>query len=290
MEKVIAIGNFDGVHIAHQKLLSLCAAEAKKRNLKSAAYVFETHPAFLLGRKDFSIITSNEVKKREILKTGIDEVVFEKTTREILSKTPEQFVCEILKEKLGAVCVFAGYNYTFGKGGAGDSNLLKKICSQYGIDAVIMENETLSGEEISSSRIRDYLLKGDTRGAARLLGREHSFEGIVQKGKKLGRVIGFKTANVHFEKGILVPENGVYRTKTTVFGKEYKSVTNVGTNPTFENIPPRLESHIIDFDMDIYGENIKVDFYEKIRDEVCFSGIEELKKQIEKDKSYVINN
>ncbi len=290
MERVVAIGNFDGVHRAHQKLLSLCSKEAKKRGLVSSAYIFETHPAFLLGKKKFSVIGGNTSKEREILKTGIDEVIFTETTKEILSKTPEEFVRKILKEKLGAVCVFAGYNYTFGKGGAGDSRLLKELCASYGIDTFIMEKETFDGEEISSSRIREYLLKGDMEGAARLLGREYSIEGIVQKGKKLGRVIGFKTANVHFEKGVLVPANGVYKTKTTVFGKEYKSVTNVGTNPTFENIPPRLESHIIDFDMDIYGENIKVDFYEKIRDEICFSGIDELKKQIQKDKQYVINS
>jgi len=290
MIRAVALGNFDGVHLAHRKRLKCTAQKAKEMNISSAAYIFETHPQIFFGKSDFSFIMQNTVKEKEIKALGISEVIFEKTTSEILGMTPEEFVYEILIKKLSAKAVFAGYNYTFGKGGKGDSTLLRKLCRERGIEVFILENETLDGEEISSSHIRECLLEGDIKRANMLLGGEFTLLGNVTSGKHLGEKIGFRTANVPFPENMLIPYNGVYKTETEVSGRVYKSVTNVGSNPTVEDIAPRAESHIIDFDGDIYGEEIKIRFLEKIRDEIKFESIDALKNQIEKDKNCVLGS
>lgn len=290
MEKAVALGNFDGVHKAHQRLLNLTAKIADEKKLISAAFVFETHPLQVLGKQDFCYITQNRVKEQKIIEAGIEKVIFKETTKELLSLSPEEFVLKILRDELSAKVVVAGYNYTFGKGGRGDSEYLKKLCREQGIEVLILGKEELFGEAVSSSRIREYLASGDIEKANMLLGYPFSIRGEVKEGKKLGREIGFPTANVEFEPNMIIPKFGVYKSVVLADGGKYNAVTNIGTNPTVEKAVPRAECHILDFNKDIYGQEIEICLLHKIRDEIKFESIEKLKIQIKKDKNYVLNS
>jgi len=287
MEKAVAIGNFDGVHLGHRALLSLVAEKALKNKIESVAYIFKTHPQIVLGNKEYNLIMSNSQKEEEILSLGISNVIFEETTKKILQTSPRDFVFEILKKKLGASVVVAGYNYSFGYKGAGNSEILLRFCSEAGIKCHIIDKVMCDGEEVSSSKIRSLLLAGDMEKAALLLGKPYSIKGIVEKGKQLGREIGFNTANVSFHDNALIPQNGVYESRAYVDGAEYKSITNIGKNPTVENIMPRSESHLIGFDGDLYGKEIKIEILKKIRNEIKFNSVDDLKIQIEKDINYI---
>lgn len=287
MGNVIAIGNFDGVHLGHRKLLEVATEKAKEQGLKSIAYIFETHPQLFLGNDKIKLIMSNKQKKEEILSLGISEVIFEKTTAELLKTSPRDFVFEILKKKLCATMVVAGYNYSFGYKGEGNSEMLLKLCSEAGIGCSVIDKVTKDGKEVSSSRIREHLLSGEICECAALLGKPYTIYGTVEKGKQLGREIGFKTANISFHKNALIPAYGVYESRVYVDGRKYKSITNIGKNPTVEDIMPRSESHIIGFEGDLYGEEIKIEILKKIRNEIKFENIDDLKKQIEKDTNLV---
>ena len=290
MEKAVALGNFDGVHKAHRKILNLTAKKAKEKNLIATAFLFKDHPMAVLKKGDFRYIMQNSVKEQKIREAGIEEVIFTETTPEILALSPEDFVFKVLKERLSAKVIVAGYNYTFGKGGKGDSALLSKLCQECSIEAVILDKEELLGSAISSSRIREYIQNGDMQEANALLGGPYTIYGTVTKGKQLGRRIGFPTANIEFEPYMLIPRRGVYKSVAAIEGKNYPAITNIGINPTIENAAVRAECHILYFEKDIYGKEIEIGLIEKIRDEIKFDSIEELKKQIEKDKNYVLNS
>lgn len=287
MEKAVAIGNFDGVHLGHRRLLSLVAEKAREKGVESVAYIFDTHPQIKLGNDKIKLIMSNEQKEEEILSLGISRVIFEKTTDELLKTSPEDFVFEILKKKLSASVVGAGYNYSFGYKGAGDSEMLTRLCAEVGIESVIIDKVSEEGEEVSSSNIRQMLLQGDMEKAGHFLGKPYTVYGIVQKGKQLGRALGFNTANVSFHNNALIPCSGVYESRTYIGSRIYKSITNIGNNPTVEDIAPRSESHIIDFEGDLYGKKIKIEILKKIRDEKKFDCVDDLKIQIEKDINYI---
>ena len=280
----VALGNFDGVHKAHAKLIKKTVAAAKKNNLKSIVYTFEEHPSkILFGESVKQIITNGQ--KRELIKNlGADEVFFEKTVPEVLNLSAEDFFVRLLCRRFNAKFVAAGYNYTFGKGAEGNAEVLRRLGEKYGVRVYIMPEERFDGGSISSSAVRAALLSGDIKTANSLLGYEYTVRGEVEHGKALGGRLGFKTANVLPSPDILLPENGVYKTKTCVRGRVYKSITNVGTNPTVEKAQRRTETNIFDFDSDIYGETIDIVFLGKIRDEIKFDNVSELTAQIKKDK------
>ncbi len=280
----VALGNFDGVHKAHAKLIKKTVASAKNNNLKSIVYTFEEHPSKILFGKSVKQIMTNGQKSEIIKKLGADEVFFEKTVPEVLGLSAEDFFVNILCKRFNAKFVAAGFNYTFGKGAGGNAEVLRRLGEKYGTEVYIMPEEKFGGGSISSSAVRAALLKGDIKTANALLGHEYTVRGAVEHGKALGGKIGFKTANVTPEPFILLPSSGVYKTKTYVCGKAFKSITNVGTNPTVENAECRTETNIFDFDKDIYGETIDVVFLEKIRDKIKFKNTTELSAQIRQDK------
>lgn len=279
---VIALGNFDGVHTAHEKILADCAGYAREHNIKCGVLLFDRHSAKTTHSREISLITTQSQKLCLIEDAGIDFVYMRPFDDEFMKKSPEEFV-QMLIKNLGVRAVCVGYDYRFGYKALGDTDMLCTLGEKYGIDVVIAPPVKIDGEIVSSTLIRELVQNGDIEKAHKFLSRPFFVEGEVVKGKQNGRKIGFPTANVAYDNDMLLPKNGVYAGITTVAGNRYKSVINVGNNPTFNADKVTIESHIFDFDADIYGEHIKVEFIKYLRGDVKFASVEELKSQIEKD-------
>ncbi len=284
---VCALGFFDGVHEAHSLILTECVRHAQQQGLKSLALTFEKSPAEYFGKK-IKYLTSLSQKEALMKNLGIDEVIVLECNEKTLSLTPEQFVDEILVKRLNVSALFCGFNYTFGKNASGNIEVLKELCSKRNIDVFITPCMTDYGVTVSSSEIRSALSRGDIELANSLLKRPFEVRGVVSEGKKLGRTLNFPTANIYPDNLPDLPY-GVYATKTCINKKEYASVTNVGVNPTVNDMSLRVETFIIDFDGDIYKNNIAIKFYKFLRAEKAFSSLDELKKQIATDTENTIN-
>jgi riboflavin kinase/FMN adenylyltransferase len=216
--------------------------------------------------------------------TQLNYTYFDEFDENYSRMKPECFVREVLLEKLGARLVVAGFNYRFGFMGQGDVELLKELGRKYNFRVIIIPPVKINTELVSSSAIREYVSKGDMESVFRLLGRHYSITGEVRDGKQLGRRIGFPTANLQPEEYLIMPHNGVYITKTLYNDDFFSSLTNVGHNPTFGNMSTTsVETHILDFDNDIYKSNIEVFFLKKLRNEKKFKSAEELSNQISSD-------
>lgn len=282
-KSVCALGFFDGVHEAHTRILSECVRYAKKHNLKSIALTFEKSPAEYFGKK-IKYLTSLSQKEELMKSLGIDEVVILPCNAATLSLTPEDFIDSILVHKLNAHSLFCGFNYTFGKNAEGNIEVLKKLCNERNINVFVTPCMTDYGVTVSSSCIRTALVEGNIELANNLLTRPFEVRGTVMEGKKLGRELGFPTANIYPDEHFPDIPAGVYATKTVVDENEYISVTNVGYNPTVNDDNLRIETYIINFDGSIYNKNITVKFYKFLRSEQKFASLNDLKAQIEKDK------
>ncbi len=278
----IALGFFDGVHIAHRKIISLAVDYAKKNSLSPIALSFDASPMELLSDCKVKYLTTNEEKKNIIESLGAD-TEFLPLSRELLSMEAEAFVKEILVDKYNIKCAVCGYNYRFGRNGKGDTKLLQELGKQYGFEVTVCDCKTFLGESVSSSRIRELISKGNIESANELLGRNFSLSGMVCEGKHLGRKLGFPTANVFFNEHTVIPKNGVYKTLVTIENDSYTAITNTGINPTVGGEPLRTETYIPNFNHDIYGKEIKIEFLRFIREERKFHSIEELKSQIKQD-------
>ncbi len=278
----ICIGNFDGVHKGHKELIEKTVSFTG--DLKSVVYTFFPHPSYVFG-DSLKKICSEEKKDELIKSAGADILYKEKCNREFLSMSPDDFAKNVIKERLGAKKVVVGYDFTFGKDSLGNSESLKKLGEKYGFEVYVLEPvKTSWGEEIKSSAIRKYINDGDFAKVYSMLGRAHSYEGVVESGKKLGRKLGFPTANIFCSDDMVLPEYGVYATVTKAGGKRFFSVSNVGINPTVETgNRVKIETYIQDFCEDIYGKSIEIEFYEKIRKEEKFESVELLREKIDKD-------
>lgn len=278
---VCALGFFDGVHGAHSHLLKECVRYARENGLKSVALTFEKSPAEYFGKK-IHYLTDLPHKKELMFSLGIDEVVTLPCDEKTLSLSPVEFIDTILIEKLNAKALFCGFNYTFGKNAEGNTLVLTSLCKERNIFVNVMPCMTVKGVAVSSSEIRLALSKGDIESANKLLTRPFEIRGTVCEGKKLGRRLGFPTANIYPNLSPNLPY-GVYVTRTIISGEEYISVTNVGVNPTVEDKSLRIETYIIGFEGDIYQKDIRVKFYKFLRPETKFADIDLLKAQIKKD-------
>jgi len=217
-------------------------------------------------------------------KTRLDYLYFEKFDETFSRMRPEDFVKDILVERLNMKLAVAGFNYRFGYRGMGDTELLRKLGRKYGFRVIVIEPVMLGDEVVSSTKIRNYILEGDMERVFAFLGRHYSVAGKVEKGRRVGNTIGFPTANIYPEDYLVLPCHGVYITRTLVDGKMYHSITNVGNNPTFGGVDRiSVETYIFDFEKDIYGKEIEVFFISKIREEMRFGSVEELIEQIHKD-------
>lgn len=278
----IALGFFDGVHIAHQKIIKGAARYAKLNNLLPVALSFDMSPLEILSPGTVRYLTTKSDKEHIITAMGV-RAEFLPLSRELLSMEPEDFIEKILIEKYSAAYVACGYNYRFGKGGRGNTDMLCEFGKRYGFKVEICECEMHSGESVSSSRIRALIAQGDICQANKLLGRNFFITGKVREGKKLGRELGFPTANVFLDDFMVIPKKGVYKSIVTVNGKSYCAITNTGVNPTVGGEKLRSETYIPNFNGNLYGQEIKIEFIDFIRPEKEFGSIEELKIQIEKD-------
>ncbi len=278
----IALGFFDGVHIAHRKIISLAVDYAKKNSLFPIALSFDASPMELLSDCKVKYLTTNEEKKNIIRALGAD-TEFLPLSKKLLSMEAEAFVKEILVDKYNIKYAVCGYNYRFGKNGKGDTKLLQKLGKQYGFEVTVCDCEILHGEGVSSSRVRELISDGNIECANELLGRKFSLSGMVCEGKHLGRKLGFPTANVFFNEHTVIPKNGVYKTHVTIGNDSYTAITNTGINPTVGGEALRTETYIPDFNRNIYGKEITIEFLSFIREERKFDSIEELKAQIKQD-------
>ena len=281
----VALGNFDGVHLGHSTILHRCANEANKDGTISVAWSFRRHPEHILkGNFSSGNILSCKDKEEIIHSLGIHRLVLEDFER-VRNYSPSEFCEKILLEKLYARKVFCGFNFHFGKNGEGDSDFLKRYLEPRGVQVFISEPVIALGDTVSSTRIRRLLGEGEVEEASALLGRPYFISFPVLHGRHLGTRIGFPTLNQAFPEEYVTPKKGVYAVRIRFDGKSYHGICNVGTRPTVEDEGRILaETHIFDFSDDLYGKEVRVEFFKFLRPETKFSSLEELKKQIESDR------
>ena len=278
----VVLGNFDGLHIAHAAIINSGIDYAKRHNLKSGVLLFEENTKSVTDGRKIKLITDNAEKLRLLDKMGVDFAYMIRFDREFMKKTPDEFVLELAKF-LKPKAVFAGYDYRFGYKAEGDVTALIRLAEKYGFKAEIIPEIESDGRAVSSTLIRSLIETGDIKSANKLLGRPFEMYGTVERGLQNGRKMGFPTANLSYDENLVLPHTGVYAGFTYFDGNRHKSVVNVGNNPTFGADRITIESHIFDFDKDIYDENIRIAFIEKIRGDVKFDGIDKLKAQIAND-------
>ena len=287
LNAVVTVGSFDGLHLGHFKILD----EVKKvvKELKGSSYLitFEPHPRFVLS-KDFGlrILTSLSEKINILEEAGIENLVVLKFTKEFSLLTSDEFIRQIIVDKIGAAHMVIGHDHKFGRDRLGDVRKLSEVGRLYNFSVTDVPAESLDGEIINSTKIRNYLSAGDLNNANKFLGRNYSIEGIVVTGMKRGRTLGFPTANIQpDDSNKAIPKMGIYVVKCELENKVYSGVMNIGTRPTFENKPEQvLEAHILNFNRDIYGKKLRIEFIKRLRDEIKFASKEDLIKQMHIDK------
>jgi riboflavin kinase/FMN adenylyltransferase len=280
---VLTIGNYDGLHLGHRRIIEKIQEKAFDLNGTSMLMTFHPHPLTILRPDKFiGLITPLHVKKRLIEEAGIDVLIIIPFTDDFRHVTPEAFVDNLLVKKLGIKGLIVGYDFKFGKEGKGNVEYLALHSTEYGFFFEIQGAITFDGEKVGSNRIRKMIQEGDVGKAALHLDRPYMIEGTVVKGEGRGRTIGFPTINLKTEFP-LIPKRGVYITDVDVGGKRYSAVTNIGYNPTFDGQSLTIETYILDFSGDLYEQEIALYFLERIRDEAKFGSVDELREWIWKD-------
>jgi len=280
---VLTIGNYDGVHLGHKRIIRKVVEKAAEISGTPMLMTFFPHPHSVLEPDSYiRLITPPSVKERLVAQAGIEvmfQIPFDDHLRSI---PPESFIDDILVGKIGVAGVIVGYDFRFGKGGAGDVGMLRSFAQRRGFYFDVVEAITLDGEKIGSNRIRRLIMEGDVKKANQLLGRPHMVEGIVVHGVNRGKGMGFPTINFEtvFE---LIPHNGVYITEVEFDGRRWPSVTNIGFNPTFDGSKLLVETHIIGYAGDLYDRDIVIYFHDRVREEKKFKDMNELKAQITAD-------
>lgn len=281
----IGLGNFDGLHIGHMNLINTLISESRLCKLHSMVYTFSKHPENIIRKKLITSLLLSEDKKIQLLgETSLDYLYFDEFNEEFSRIDPERFVYEVLVNRLNIKLAVAGFNYRFGYMGQGDVELLKKMGRLHGFNVIIIPPVKIENEIISSTIIRSYISKGDMEKVFKLLGRHYSISGKVQSGKCIGNKLGFPTANIYPKPYLVLPNSGVYITRTRVGDEFFYSVTNIGWNPTFgKEDQVSVETHILDFEKNIYGKNIEVYFITRLREERKFNSEQELLLQLHRD-------
>lgn len=280
---VVTLGNFDGIHAGHQRILKRLVKRAKAQGCPSVVYTFEPHPLKVVApHKSPQIILDIADKEAIIGSFGVDYLVLARFTRSFAATHPRKFVEEVLVKGLRAKEVWVGAGFSFGKGRSGNVEYLKLLGKELGFKVSAVPPYKKGSQTVSSSRVRELIKSGDVKGAASLLGRSYSMKGKVSRGSARGVVLGFPTANLRITSE-LVPADGVYAAYAFVGKKRYDAVVNIGVAPTFGKRERAVEAHILGFNRDIYGKNIAVSFLKRLRDEKAFRGKEGLMRQIKKD-------
>jgi riboflavin kinase / FMN adenylyltransferase len=281
---VITIGNFDGVHIGHQKIFRAVVEKAREIGGTPVAMTFEPHPVRVLSpERGLKLITSFRDKSGLIFDTGIKSLICVAFDRDFAHTGAEEFIKEILVDRLGAKWIIVGHNYSFGRGKRGNATLLRRRGEKYGFGVSVVRYAKVRGDIVSSSRVRQAVLSGKAGEVSQMLGRAFHIDGVVIKGAGRGTsLLDTPTANISTENE-LIPKEGVYAVRVSFGGRVHDGVANLGKNPTFKDGVLSYEVHIFDFHRDLLGKRIRVHFLKRIRDEKKFSSVEDLFDHINMD-------
>jgi len=281
---VITLGNFDGIHLGHQKILKSVRRRSRALGAPALVYTFDPHPLKVVApEKCPPLILGIEDKTALMEEAGMDYLVLASFTRELAAMSPEDFARNIIARALGAREVFVGDNFSFGRARSGTVERLRDLGRGLGFTVTAVPTCRRGGSVVSSSRIRRLITSGDVSQAAGLLGRPYFIRGRVVRGEAMGRKLGFPTANVK-PSSELIPGTGVYAAMAELKGRRHRAMVNIGTRPTFNGRRQTIEVHILDFGENVYGRDISVAFMSRLRDERAFSDREALIQQMERDR------
>lgn len=281
----ITIGSFDGVHLGHQHIVTQLVKSAHTQNKPAAVVTFFPHPAMVLGKGNGGYLSTPDERAELLGEHGVDVVVTMAFTTELASLTAVEFML-MMKKHFSLNHLMIGYDFALGKGREGNFDRLREIGVELGYEVGAAEPVEIDGVPVSSSLVRKLLRDGQVESAARLLGRLYSVSGSVVHGDGRGKLLGFPTANLEYWQERVMPASGVYATWAWIDGVRHASVSNLGLRPTFENVPafPQLEAHLLDFDRDLYGQTVRLEFVNRLRPEVRFASVDELIDQVTRDK------
>ncbi|MFW6131591.1 MAG: bifunctional riboflavin kinase/FAD synthetase [Candidatus Aminicenantaceae bacterium] len=283
----LAIGNFDGIHIGHQKILKCLMDTSKRLNLSSLVLTFHPHTGYMLKKKSLKLLQTLDQRLKEISKYDISCVLIVPFTKKFSRISSHNFIKNIVLETLHAKAVIIGEDFHFGKNREGNVSKLMELSKKYDFRAYPVAQEIISGKTVSSSLIRSYLFEGKIEEANKMLGKYYEITGQVIKGSLKGRTLGFPTANIQTENDII--PSGVFLTYVEIEKSFYPSLTNIGSCPTLKSPGTYIESHILHFHSSLYEKLIKVQFIKKIRDEIKFKNSEALVTQLKKDLKTAMN-
>lgn len=286
-EYYVALGSFDGLHKGHLSLIHKCIELSKEDNCKSMVFTFSNHPRTVINPScKLKYLMNNKEKLNILKKEGIDKVVLKEFNKEFMKLSPEGFIKKLCSD-YNIKGIVVGFNYRFGHKNLGDINLLKEFSSKYNYKLEVISPLLFKNDIISSTRIRNALIDGAVEEANEMLTRPYSLTGTVEHGKKIGgTLIGFPTANLKISDKKIIPAKGVYYTNVKWKDNIYKGITSVGCNPTVNGNKLTIETFILNFNMDIYDNEIIIYFIEKIRNEKKFNSIDCLKEQLKEDEKY----
>ncbi|MEW9077797.1 bifunctional riboflavin kinase/FAD synthetase [Terrisporobacter glycolicus] len=286
-KSVVTIGKFDGIHKGHEVLIEKTVDYSKQEQLTSIVFTFKNSPiSYFSNIITREIIT--EVEKMNKLKLlGVDVVVDIPFNKDMAEISAEDFVKQILVDKLGAKKLIIGHDFAFARKREGTPPILKILGKKYGFDVEVIEPVVINNIRVSSTHVKDLIYAGRVGEIKNYLGRNYTIEGTVIHAKQLGRTLGFPTANLRLQENLIIPKRGIYATKVYIGNEVYVGATNIGYNPTVDGEKMSVETNILEFDKDIYGKTIKLEFLERIRDEKKFKDLNELKIQLKMDTNYI---
>lgn len=283
-KRVIALGFFDGVHLGHGALLRRVTETADRLGAVPAAVTFDTHPENLILKSPVVPLLSSPMDRAELMRRcyGIRDVIVAHFDERMMHMPWREFVTDYLVKENGAVHLVAGHDFHFGYKGEGNPERLQQLCSELGLGCDIIPKVEQDHITISSTYIRTLIAQGEIERANEFLGHPHTLTDTVAHGKKLGSTLGFPTVNLHFQPGVLVPAHGVYATKVWFEnGESHPAVTNIGVRPTVDDGDRvTVEGYILDFNGDLYGQSVRMEFYKRLRGERKFASLEELKEEV----------
>ena len=281
----LSIGIFDGVHVGHQAIITKLNAIAEKKKLQSAILTFWPHPRTVFDPEaDLKFLNTIDEKIYLLEKRGVQNLFLKEFDEAFRNLTGEEFVKEILVKKLNVKHLIIGHDHTFGKNRSGNFTLLEEMSQDCGFTVEQVEAVDYHDKHISSTQIRNALTEGNVKEANEMLGYVYSVSGIVVHGKKIGRTIGYPTANIAVNQQKLLPKKGAYIVDVFVADEHFKGMLSIGTNPTVEGNALTVEVCILDFDADIYGQEISVNFREFLHEEIKFESLEKLIERLDEDK------
>lgn len=286
-KSVVTIGKFDGIHKGHEVLIEKAVDYSKQEKLTSIVFTFKNSPISYFSNIITREIITEVEKMNKLESLGVDVTIDIPFNKDMAEISAEDFVKEILVNKLGAKKLIIGHDFAFAKNREGTPPVLKVLGKKYGFDVEVIAPVVINNIRVSSTHVKDLIYAGRVDEVKKYLGRNYTIEGMVIHAKQLGRTLGFPTANLKLQENIIIPKRGIYATKVHIGDEVYVGATNIGYNPTVNGEKMSVETNILQFDKDIYGKTIKLEFLERIRDEKKFKDLNELKIQLKMDTNYI---